>query len=340
MPVDQLSEQRLTAAPSDPYLGVHVVSEYLYCQRAGTIAMEANEPDPGQELRSVRLGHLPKYEAVRLEQMIGRLTARLVLIALGTMLLLGVYAAAAWSGVGWAMAACWVLFLALGAAALHTLGALFVLTWRLAEASGAKPQEPDFTGTESVSLPWWSLVAAGYELHQWPDPITVDRWRLSGRPWRVLARGNTVIPVLLSTRRENKLGKNHYARIAAYCALLSESAGVESPFGVVLISGTTQCIAIRNSKISQEALSDGVVGMRDLKQFLEIDRTFATAPPPSRCWKCPLGELKPYPSTPVIPGETLPLPVLRGNQKLQSVCGMRFNFHPPHQSAVSLSMPH
>lgn len=332
MPIDSLTEQRLAASGKDEHLNVHVVSEYLFCERAGVLAKESQVPDPGLELRTVRLGYLPRYELRQLESWISRITV--AMIGGGALSALGMLAGgvAAWWGASWGLVVCWVLLLTSIIGVVAGLGLLLLLTWRLAQARGAEPMEPDFSEVEAVELPWWSLVAAGYELQQWPDTVTIERWRLTGRPWRVLVRGRTAIPVLLSKRSPGKLQKNHFARIAAYCALLSEQAGIESPFGVVLFYRTTDCTAVKFSSWSLRALADGVVGMRELARLIATERLFARIPDPQHCHACPLGQLKRYQEPSLASGEAPPVAIERKGVKYQSECGYRFQWTPPHKS--------
>lgn len=332
MPVEPLAERRLMASRADDPLNVHVVSEYLFCERASVLALESEEADPGLDLRTVRLGYLPRYDERRLEKWLGKATAGLLI---GDGLLVSALAlcgALAWAGYGWTLLVCWALLALLVGVSCAGLGLLFLLTWRLAAARGAKPTEPDFSGSETCDLGWWSLIAAGYELQQWPDSIMVERWRLSGRPWRVLVRGETAVPVLLSKRGDGRLQKNHFARIAAYCSLVAEQSGMESPFGVVLLAGTTDCVAIRHSAVSQQALADGVVGMRELARLVRTEPMFAKTPSATRCYSCPHGRLAPYREPPVPEGQPEPFLVQLGGKSFQSRCGLRFRWAPPHHS--------
>ena len=55
------------SAPQPP-LGVHVLSEYIYCQRAGLHAYEQDDEDQGREDPILRLDYLHCYELWEIEK--------------------------------------------------------------------------------------------------------------------------------------------------------------------------------------------------------------------------------------------------------------------------------
>ena len=71
-----IHEQRLPVArPDDPALGVHVLTEFLFCQRAGLLTWEKREPDPGQE-RDPHLNYLPDYFIREITEALEEMTHR------------------------------------------------------------------------------------------------------------------------------------------------------------------------------------------------------------------------------------------------------------------------
>ncbi len=259
---------RLRATDNDPDLGVHVVTEYLFCERAGVIAHEAGFSDNGQETRSIRLGYLPRYDEREIERKLGIVFMSLLWgtgAAILSMVICGLLALTVWP---LAILACWLLLLVTIAGVAYGLVISFLLTARLSEARGAKPLEPAFDGAGKVPVDWWQLLAAGYEAQSWPEPLTAAEWKLSGNPWQVLVRGETYIPVFLWRSKNREPHKQHFARMAAYCELLRLAAWGNSPYGVILYAGTTDGIAIPNSPKAQEALADGVRGMRQLLRLV------------------------------------------------------------------------
>jgi hypothetical protein len=123
-------DNRLLAAGNDPDLGVHVVTEFLYCPRAGVITYEEKSDDHGEETRSIRLGYQPKYDLKKIAEEIGRVTM-LLLVGIGAVtagiLVAGLLAVTIWP---WAIVVCWLLFLALLVGVPYGLWVLLQLTYR------------------------------------------------------------------------------------------------------------------------------------------------------------------------------------------------------------------
>lgn len=328
--------RRLVATAKDAALGVHTASEFLYCPRAGVISYEAGKHDSGEEVRSIRLGYLPNYDLKRIAAEIGRISLLLVLgiaISAGGIVIAGLLAITVWPA---AILICWLLFLVLLVGVPCGLWFLLLLTYRHSQAVGAQPKEPEFDGDGAVPADWWGLIAAGYELRQWPDVLTIPEWKLSGRPWRVLTRGETYVPVFLRRSDRRELFKQHYARVAAYCELLKQSAWGDSPFGVILYAATVDAVAIPHTPVANEALIEGVRGMRHLVQVVASAPMLVEPGSAAACKKCPLGEMTPYSEVPLREGDRKPVLYRHGKKLYHSECGDRFNWTPPHVSAFRI----
>jgi len=323
--------KRLRATENDPDLGVHVVTEYMFCERAGVIAHESKFKDNGQEIRPVRLGYIPRYDEREIEKKLG-LVFMWLLWGVGASVLgivvCGVLALTVWP---LTVLGCWLLLLLTIAGVTYGLVITFQLTSRLSKARGAKPKEPTFNGAGEVPVDWWQLLAAGYEAQLWPDQLSLPEWKLHGSPWRVLVRGETYIPVFLWHSKKRKLHKQHFARMAAYCELLRIAAWGNSPYGVILFSGSTDGIAIPNTEVSRDALADGVRGMRQLLRLIATGPLFANPAKESFCFDCPYAYLKPYSEIPEREGDPKPTLVGTGKSKRHSTCGDRFRWTPPRQ---------
>ena len=61
-------ERQLAADNGTPWVGVHVLTEFMFCPRAGVIAFEEQRDDPGEDLdRAPRLDYLPDFEVRLIE---------------------------------------------------------------------------------------------------------------------------------------------------------------------------------------------------------------------------------------------------------------------------------
>jgi hypothetical protein len=165
--------------------------------------------------------------------------------------------------------------------------------------------------------------------------------RLTGRPWRVLRKGDLQIPVFRVTGEGPEvIYPKHTVRAAAYCALLDQSAGAKSPYAIALFAGTYNGWTLPNTPEARGFLD----------KVLDAVRTHLTpemmiGPPASRkvCSGCPHGAPRPYRrgetettlfGSPVRPhGSTG-----RDGRVYHSACGDRFGWTPPHDEAVTLGL--
>ena len=182
-------------------------------------------------------------------------------------------------------------------------------------------------------------MKAGFESITYQDTLRDERWKLAGRPWRVLRKGGMRIPVFLM-RRGNKVKFQHIARMAAYCHLIETCEGAESPYGIVLFNGTYDGIAIPNAPGPRKAFHSALVKSR--KIINDSIEGKDPEPPSNRqiCYYCPNGRPVSY-----IPGETehkkmgepLPvhiIPAFPAGYDFHSACGDRFRWVAPHEKVL------
>ncbi len=331
-------DRRLVASGHDDPLGVHVITEFLFCPRAGVIAHESEESDRGQDTRPIRLGYLPRYDQARIAEAIGRITMYLIGGVVGGLLSIGLCGILTLTVSPTFLIGCWLLLLVLVVGVATGCWALVVLTHRHSRAAGAKPKEPKFDGDNPTAADWWGLIAAGFELRIWPDPLEDSEWKLAGRPWRVLVRGETYVPVFLRNSDNRKLHKQHFARMAAYCQLLQRQAGGESPFGVILYAKTQDAVAIPNSGAAHRALADGAAGMRRLLPNLKGGLQPEPPADESICRGCPNGAMQVYQEIPQRSEDQPPFLEKSRGKHYHCVCGDRFRATPPHRSAIALGI--
>lgn len=336
----QLSELKsiggMEAAPDDPVLGVYVLSQFVYCPRAGVCAFE-NRQEHEDEPPPVNLDYLPLYDLRELN--------RCLEATLKTM---------TWQFVGCFMAAAGVYYLInrvhpdfailgvvglLGAGLLvyPTLYRTLDLLRRIRVFHTAKSKEPDPKSDESQQVHWCEMLKAGFISVPY-DRLRHDSWKLEGRPWRVLRRGNLRIPVFFQSETDTQLHDKHLAKAAAYCFLLQTVEGQESPYALVLkedsFEGTTVPYQPRTRKVFHDALRQA----RDVIRGLRANLSPPAPEHKSRCEKCPVGKPVPYE-----PGESdnhtnsIPLPVFNVSGDdfpvCHSHCGDRFRWMPPHELA-------
>jgi len=139
------------------------------------------------------------------------------------------------------------------------------------------------------------------------------RWKLAGRPWRILAYGDLRIPVWRRRPSKNpvsnRLYPQHYVRMAAYCHLLEQAEpGAISPYGIVLEKQSYIGMTVPNLIPAKRSFHDALVSTRTLLERLPIEPP-APNNPSSLCTHCPHNR----------PDDLTGI----------SICGARFHWTPP-----------
>lgn len=305
---------------------VHELSEFVYCRRAGTIAVEAKQEDFGEEGRPINLGYLPRYSLLEIE-------ARISQGMIALLVLLGI-ALVAFIGLGISLLNGYTqsfrIFQAtLGLSLLASfLDVIFLvrLLWRRRDALKMPAREPQFLSDDgAVPIHWWELRAAGFEVRRFQDVLFAEEHRIKGRPWAILVRGTDCIPVLRKHGENPGIYPNHLVRIAGYCQLIETVTNYDSPYGIILLPGRLDAMAVPYSPAVQAKLRGALeIADQAMAQFPEPD-------PPADdriCLTCPHAQLRRYvagKSDTVYQGQPLPpLTVVRDGVHLHTTCGDRF----------------
>lgn len=348
MPNTGRNTQTLQAQSDTPWVGVHVLTEFIFCPRAGLIAFEKNQEDDdesrlqGQQraqltyrscysLKTIE-GHLEKaLNDLRRAPIIAGVVALVLFVIILVSRLIELWSTPLVIG---------ALVLLIGCGEAYLRVAHFSQLRELARK--ALPKAPDPQNPDNIRVNWWSLLATGFDSVPYRDTLKDYSWRVAGKPWRVLRKGSLRIPVW---RRRGDAGNitkirgQHYARIAAYCRLIEKAEGASSPYGIILFGDTYDGIAVGNNRGSRSAFHKGLRGAREV--IKDQKRRIDPSPPHSRtmCSGCPLG--KPFAYRPgetnKRPGRLNTRPYLitgQDDRSYHSECGDRFQWLPPHQKAT------
>ncbi len=299
---------RMLATRDEPWVSVSLLAEYVYCARAGVIQHETAEEDTGEEQDRYHAARSkpPKvfYTLGQIRRELERLQKNLLVFALGT----------AFSVIGYLFRPMFALAIVICIVFLAIYGGqwLDIYFSHYLKAKNARAVVPDANHTESQAVQWWSLVNAGFQPTKPQDQYRDIQWHLAGCPWRVLVKGDLRIPVFKKRPRrqgEERLFKQHYARMAAYCHLLEKCEGAKSPYGIVLFGDTLAGMTVPNAPGSNKAFHDGLVGARATLAKLHDDE-YIPHPDSKTCKNCPHSK--------------------RDRATEESVCGTRFNWTPPN----------
>ncbi len=225
------------SAPEVPWLGVHVLSEFTFCPRAGLIAMGQERTDWGDDywLRP-NLDYRPSYALYELRR--ETVAACLLSATLGIGLVV-VLAGCVWLLIhdnNLPLVGGVLLLLVLAVPLSRNLARLTALMSQWKRIHSLTPREPDPTVAVPQPVIWWEMLRAGYDPVRLPDSIRSPTSRLVGHPWRVLRKGDLQIPVFrVEGDDQGRLYPKHAVRAAAYCALLEQATGARSPYAIAAL---------------------------------------------------------------------------------------------------------
>jgi hypothetical protein len=335
----------LAAADGTPWIGVHVLTEFMFCPRAGLLAHEASRDDPGEELdRAPRLDYLPDFTIEELERALEdnwNEIWRMLTWTVPALLLVSIMSAT----VDWRLA---LLLVPAGVWLIRwmfdQLMRVADLSRRLKAAHAAASKEPQADSTELQSVNWWELLKAGFTPVAYEDPHEDRSWNLAGRPWRVLHKGSLRIPVFRKRRGKAELYPQHFARIAAYCHLIETAEGGEAPYGIVLFGSEYEGVTVPDV---HENRAEFHFALHSARRLIEAAHSAGLMPdlpkPATACHDCPWG--RPHVHVPGVTetslgGKQLPPLRTRGTDKrlYHSECGDRFRWVPPHDRAREKGM--
>ena len=320
----------------EPRLGVYVLTEFVFCPRAGLCTHETgHEQDEELPPRSFfsfnPLYSLPEIEA-SLQQAVSELTWYLggaaVSAVLAVILSLWIDKLV---GVAGAFGILWFLTFAVQRG-IHALQ----LNQQRKQAQAGKHKEPNPNLPDVQDVHWWDLLQAGFESQPVQDPLIDSELNFWGRPDRYLRRGNVVIPVWRMPHYDGRLHPQNLVRMAAYCHLVQKSfgAGVESPYGIILFGHGLDGVAI---PFTSQRRADFLEALRSAREAIDKTKRRTDPPPadPALCSGCQHGRPRiqvPGETDSICNGVSLPvIPAFTANgQCLHSLCGDRFRWLPPH----------
>lgn len=291
----------ILADTREPWIGVHTLSEFAFCPRAGICSHDNAGSDDGEEFFD-RPGfyHLPIFfdNELRLRQ--GELLSSLKIgMAFGLALVV------ASSVAGFTLHP--IFYIAAMVAGVASLVALVTIDARikkisdlLADWQDANSELPSAEITEPTVVHWPNFFVAKYRCEQTQDVLDNDEWRLRGKPWRILRHGKLVIPVFLRNVMEGTAGNSqntdapplfnqHFVRIAAYCHLLESSTGLRAPYGVILTRGELTGVAIPNARETRERLEYMLGEARRTMRDLADQPNMYPPKDEDKCVLCPHG---------------------------------------------------
>lgn len=328
-------------------VGVHVLSEYVFCERAAILALkmgqDSGEDGRNQEQRNgPRLHGLFDYDVHRFAEEIQAawIRVRNWVTIVGAAMILAFGFWRLWSPMA-GLVGTLPFFLSL--ARLWEVSTQLVdLIREQSIFRNAPPWNIDLAPTRIQKVDWWSLRKAGFDCLMPADSFRDPELRLVGKPWRMLVKGTSLrIPVIRKHLGEANWGPQHRIRISAYCRLIETCQGGESPFGILVFADSYDCLIIPNTIEEQGKFEEALYKAREFLRSYSVSPTAPMWPTDNRCRGCHLGkprEVVRGASETVLVGVPVQPFVKKGADGAfyHCSCGDLFERTPPHEDAIKL----
>lgn len=327
----------LDAGNDDPHVSASTLAEYSFCPRAGILTHEGGYSDPEEELPS--FGLLPWYEQDSIEEAYTHALYVLFAMPVGLVALVVVLSLFALGNVaypflliallgGWSIAA-WRAYLRWRELGERRLAA------RLATVCDPVPGKNAFQPVN-----WWGLLLAGYEVRRPDTAMHDERWKLSGKPRRILQKGSLRIPVHRIRNPEGPILPQHIVRVMAHCHLLEATEGANSPFAIVLFGNTYEGMTVPNTHENRERFYTAIGRVR--ATIIESDARERDPPEPvtgNLCSGCHYGRPRPISledKTMRYGDPVAPFRLHNAKKIFHCDCGDRFRWKPAHDATQKL----
>tara|TARA_R110002049_G_scaffold309101_2_gene516916 strand:+ start:42723 stop:44237 length:1515 start_codon:yes stop_codon:yes gene_type:complete len=324
----------LDALDSDPWLSASTIAEYRFCPRAGVLTHEGSYVDAEEELPSLAL--LPWYELDAIQEELDRSLRRIFWMLVGFVIgvvVLVLSPLVRLTGFPLMLVVCtgvWLNF------AIREYGRWKTLAERRLEATIAVDCEPDPNSTRYQNVNWWGLLRAGFEVRRPEAAMKDERWKVSGKPRRILQKGSMSVPVHRVQKAAGPILLQHIVRVMAHCHLIEATEGAFCPYAIILFGDTYQGVTIPNLRENRDKFYSALEHVRTMIQQSDAGEWQPPEPATvSICSGCPHGfprpavkEIKTYRY-----GEPLE-PFLLANGKgrvFNCSCGDRFRWKPKHE---------
>jgi len=212
-------------------VGVHVLSEYVFCPRAAVLARESGKDDGEVEHPlGPRLDGFADYDERRFVEELhaawGELRFWLTLLAPATLLML----------LAWRLVSGYAGVVAQPAAVAfrRESGCALMRIWQLVREraifAAAVPATIDLASPEIREVNWWSLRKAGFRLPEAQRGLPLPRSTIGGLAVADAHEDRILrIPVVRKHRGKRQCRPQQVVRIAAYCRLMRRTKGQNLP---------------------------------------------------------------------------------------------------------------
>lgn len=324
--------------PRSYTIGVHALSEFIFCPRAGLLARESSAGDSGEDVPlGPRLDTFHDYHEHRFTEEIhaawGEVRWWLTCLAPALLFILIVWQTVSpFGGIVAALPAVFVI-----SRLWDTAGLIVTLVRERAVLRAAPVASIDFAPRQITEINWWTLRKAGFDCVLLRDPHRDEM--LTGKPWRLLIKdAQWRIPVIRKHRGERKWGTQHLVRAAAYCRLVENCEGGRAPFAILMFADSYDGLIIPNLGDHQRQLDRAVQDFDRAVELSDRGQGIPPAPTDDRCGGCHWGQPTHADEPTVLNGRPIPSLRIEGvsHGDWHCACGDKFRWTPPHEDTIRL----
>ena len=255
----------MQAAHNTPWIGVYMLSQTLFCRRAGLLTLELGQADDGEEFSDMqpdapqKLSWMEEYDDAMIAEALARHWNEVlnVLSYLGAWLSLCLAIYFSYSpSLGTCMAASMLVFVPWS---LRELSVILELDYRRREAAASRILlDISGLGREERIVNWWQLRKAGFSVSKPQEAHRDEQMRLQGKPFLILQYSGLKIPVVRKHCGTRELHSQNRARVSAYCHLLEVTEQVQAPFGVFMFAGSYEVVIVPNDPSNRSLFERGL----------------------------------------------------------------------------------
>lgn len=350
VPDESPEVDRLCADSNTPEISVYVLSQMMFCPRAGLLTQEKIEHglmidngDDAQEDRSPRLDWLPDYDENLIQEQIDERVNVLTQVAPYAIVytIAWFFVIYFFRGLGLVLAAPIAVFLYW---LWERLQKIRELSKRITAFDRADNNlKISDLGREERTVNWWSLRKTGFSVDRPPEPNRIPEWKLSGRPFLVLSYQGMRIPVFRKHQGRTGVFPSNRGAIVGYCQLFEKCENARSPFGIMMFADTYDVVIVPNNRANQLLFEEGFLQAREILRQVALGLALGE-PTRNQCHGCPHGKPLVYvPGTTdahigELPGSLQLVGSSKRKERYHCVCGDRFGWVPPHERAVAMEL--
>ena len=194
----------------------------------------------------------------------------------------------------------------------------------------SKSAEPDPYLEEMQPVNWFGLLNLGFQSQKPQDSMRDNNWHFEGKPWRLLVRGDQVIPVFKTRSKQESPKEPQVTKCMAYCRLVAITFERDCPFGIILVDDEYSGFAIPNCGIFRRDFHNSLVDLRHLVQATGYGSDTEVDYKEYKCSGCHLGRPRLVSLGERVVRFGAPVPANEYYDGKHSDCGDRFEWQPPY----------